>query len=363
MYGLFERELSLFSTFVHFTGCSMWALMLRNSNILGQNNNFMGSSATPNAKEQPYLPYFGLTMGTAPGHTSAIYYILLIVCRTGAQELSNLAMTQINYPAKVLFKSMNPVITMILGLIAFRKSYSKEEYLVVLLLVAGLGIFLQGDLKESPDATFLGTVFIVLSLCCSAVVPMIAEHCMDRYSATANDMLYHTYLGSMFISMVLSIVFGEFTQGMSFLSERGGVYAWSCIFALSTTGFLGSNCSTLLTAKFGALVNSLTNTGRRGVTLTLSFILFPERNVLTSQHVFGLIVFFLGLIVKAFARSSTIDAGSPSSDELIELVDVENSRFTCEENDDIALGSSFSSPKNGNVMPPTGVSSTLLVDA
>lgn len=327
VYGLFERKLSLFSTFVHFTGCSVWALMMRNSGLLGQNNNFKGSSA-PASKEQAPLPYFGLTMGTAPPHTAATYYAMLVLCRTVTQELTNLSMTQINYPAKVLFKSINPVITMLLGLVVFRKTYSKEEFLVVLLLVTGLGIFLQGDMEESPQATMLGTAYVLIALCGSAAIPMIAEYCMDRYNATTSDMLYHTYIGSTLISLVLSVGSGEFTQGIGFLSQKGGTYAWFCIFALSTTGFLGSNCSTLLTARFGALVNSLTNTGRRGVTLALSFLLFPERNSLSIRHGLGLLVFFSGLIVKAFTKSSAKSddhqVAEGSSESVASVLDIES---------------------------------------
>ena len=115
-------------------------------------------------------------------------------------------MAHINYPAKVLFKSANPgkhpapssrsliphvthlsrphglpvpapsppltplpspsipslhtllpVITMLIGLVWFRKSYPVRDYIVVALLVLGLYVFMNGDAKASPKGSYLPT--------------------------------------------------------------------------------------------------------------------------------------------------------------------------------------------------------------
>lgn len=116
-------------------------------------------------------------------------------------------MAHINYPAKVLFKSANPgkhpaprprsriphrthtswlhglpapalsppltplpspsippslhtllpVITMLIGLVWFRKSYPVRDYIVVALLVLGLYVFMNGDAKASPKGSYLLT--------------------------------------------------------------------------------------------------------------------------------------------------------------------------------------------------------------
>jgi UAA transporter family len=61
-----------------------------------------------------------------------------------------MCMAHINYPAKVLFKSANPIITMLIGLVWFRKTYATRDYVVVALLVLGLYVFMNGDAKASP---------------------------------------------------------------------------------------------------------------------------------------------------------------------------------------------------------------------
>jgi hypothetical protein len=58
-------------------------------------------------------------IGTATIRQSIYYSILLILLKTISQVLTNIAMRQINYPAKVLFKSANPIITMFIGIYLF----------------------------------------------------------------------------------------------------------------------------------------------------------------------------------------------------------------------------------------------------
>ena len=55
-------------------------------------------------------------MGNTNKKTSYFYYLVLIVLKTVSQGLTNYSMTQINYPAKVLFKSATPIINMLIGM-------------------------------------------------------------------------------------------------------------------------------------------------------------------------------------------------------------------------------------------------------
>jgi UAA transporter family len=103
-------------------------------------------------------------MGTAPPKLAVTYYVWLVVLKTAAQGLTNLSMTQINYPAKVLFKSANPVITMFIGLVWFRRGYPIRDYVVVALLVTGLYVFLNGDATVSPQGTGTGVMLVSIAM-------------------------------------------------------------------------------------------------------------------------------------------------------------------------------------------------------
>ncbi|KAJ1418325.1 UAA transporter family-domain-containing protein [Ochromonadaceae sp. CCMP2298] len=308
IYGWFQRKLSMFSTFLHFLGCFLFSLLQRKISARPSEapNSRTNSALLPIDSAGHTNPYFGVvTLGTAPPRTAILYYILLIMVRTSSQGFSNLSMTQINYPAKVLFKSATPVVTMIIGLAWFKKSYPARDYAVVFLLILGLYIFITGDVDatNTPTGTHLGVFYVTLSLFGSAAIPMIQEHCMVVYNASIEDLLYHCFLGSALLSFACSVATGEMTQGLLFLIRAGSIHAWVLMIALSMFGFAGTNFSAGLTLQYGSLVNGITNTFRKGVTLGLSFLLFPERNILTHQKLLGTAIFFGGLLVRIFHKS------------------------------------------------------------
>jgi hypothetical protein len=68
----------------------------------------------------------------------------------------------------------------------------------------------------------------------------------------------------------------------------------------SSMGFFGSSCSAAITKQFGALTMSITSTARKAMTLFLSFILF--KNVCTTEHVSGIVLFICALTAKSLRR-------------------------------------------------------------
>lgn len=330
IYGWFDRKLSVFSTFLHFLGCSVFAQVQRNLSFK-QAGNSSSSSSSSSSTAAAVSPKGGLSggigvgvggvmsgaavegshachfcsMGTAPTKVAIFYYALLVLVRTGGQGMSNLSMTQINYPAKVLFKSANPVVTMIIGVTLLKRTYPFRDYIVVVMLVIGLYIFIAGDASESPSSTRLGVIYVVISMFGSAGVPMIQEHCMTVYNASVEDLLYHCYVGSTFLSLIVSIILGEFGTGVMFLVRSGSVHTWLLMAGFCTFGYAGNNFSAALTLQYGALVNGISNTFRKALTIALSFVLFPERNVFSSQKLIGTLIFFAGLLIRIFGKAET----------------------------------------------------------
>jgi hypothetical protein len=68
----------------------------------------------------------------------------------------------------------------------------------------------------------------------------------------------------------------------------------------SSMGFFGSSCSAAITKQFGALTMSITSTARKAMTLFLSFLLF--KNVCTTEHVSGIVLFICALTAKSLRR-------------------------------------------------------------
>jgi hypothetical protein len=62
------------------------------------------------------------------------------------------------------------------------------------------------------------------------------------------------------------------------------------------------SCLAALTKRFGALKSAVTSTVRKGVTLILSYILFPEGKTFTIMHGIGTIIFLGGLFLESTTK-------------------------------------------------------------
>jgi hypothetical protein len=85
-----------------------------------------------------------------------------------AMVSSNMALQHVNYPTQVIGKSCKPIPVMILGVLIGRKSYSLLKYMLVLLIVIGVGIFMykdNGTGGKAADASFIGTGELLLVSC------------------------------------------------------------------------------------------------------------------------------------------------------------------------------------------------------
>jgi hypothetical protein len=224
-----------------------------------------------------------MSMGKASSTTAFLYYFFLTLLKTLTMTFTNLSMTRINYPAKTMCKSALPIVTMIIGICWFRKSYPMRDYVVSFLLVMGLYLFIAVDANTSPQGTGIGLFFVTLSLIGSALIPMVQEHILDTFDATTEEVLYFSFLGSAVMSFILTFTSGEAFGGIAFLLSKGTPYMWVCFTAFNTCSFLGAACSIALTSRFGSVINALVNTSRKATSITLSFVLFPERNSLHYQ--------------------------------------------------------------------------------
>lgn len=97
--------------------------------------------------------------------TKPSYYASSALTYLVAMVSSNMALQHVNYPTQVIGKSCKPIPVMILGVLIGRKSYSLLKYLFVLMIVAGVGLFMYKDNQsggKSLDAPMIGTGELLL---------------------------------------------------------------------------------------------------------------------------------------------------------------------------------------------------------
>lgn len=267
------------------------------------------------------------------GGVPLLTYVVLSVLRAVDLGMTNLAMQFLNYPAKTLIKSSRVVFTMVLGVLIGKKQYRPRDYVAVVLLVVGLGIFLHADMRSSAIFHPLGVMMLVVSLTCDGVLQNKSEIVMREYSVGQDEFQLQLYFIAFLAMTAVTYAKGELVLGIRyFLFQPGTVKEigsgaldqdrtiWTIprkvgvLLLFSVTGLFGSSAAGAITKRFGALSMSITSTARKAVTLFLSFAIF--HNTCTWEHVAGMVIFMGALLMKSLCAATSFgnDTGLKKSD-------------------------------------------------
>ncbi|CAN6296796.1 unnamed protein product [Urochloa humidicola] len=198
-------------------------------------------------------------------------YVRLSAVLMGSNGLTKGSLAFLNYPAQIMFKSTKVLPVMIMGAFipGLRRKYPFQDMMGVamvsgaLVMDAFLGNLQEAIFKMNPDTTQMEMLF------CSTVVglPFLA------------------------VPMVLT---GELMTAWTSCSQHLYVYAVLVFEAMAT--FVGQVSVLSLIALFGAATTAMVTTARKAVTLLLSYLIFTKP--LTEQHVTGLLLITMGIVLK-----------------------------------------------------------------
>jgi hypothetical protein len=301
-----NRQLGLFLATSQFLGYSIWSKIF---------HSFVQS------KEQKRQQQYDDLTSPNNNNTSKVsfrLYLLLSILRAIDAGMTNMAMAYVNYPAKTLMKSSRVVFTMLFGTLIRRKKYKFIDYVVVTLMVTGLGLFMHADAKSSAVFQPIGIVMLTISLLCDGAINNMSEAIMIQYNIGQDEFIYNLYSIATCGLIAAATVRGDLNDGFLYITTPGTwdeiqsnseVRSWNVLskfivlFLFSSAGFFGSSCSALITKEFGALTMSITSTARKAMTLFLSFALF--NNVCTLEHVSGIFLFIIALVAKSLRVSKS----------------------------------------------------------
>ena len=77
--------------------------------------------------------------------TKSSYYAICSLTYLVAMVTSNKALAWVNYPTQVIGKSCKPIPVMVLGVLVGRKKYPLLKYLFILMIVAGVAMFMYKE--------------------------------------------------------------------------------------------------------------------------------------------------------------------------------------------------------------------------
>ncbi|XP_028932001.1 solute carrier family 35 member B1 isoform X2 [Ornithorhynchus anatinus] len=220
---------------------------------------------------------------------------------------SNSALQFVNYPTQVLGKSCKPIPVMLLGVTLLKKSYPKAKYVCVLLIVAGVALFLYrprtggGGGGGGEHVVGYGELLLLLSLTLDGLTGVSQDHMRAHYQTGSNQMMLNINLWSTLVLGGAILFTGELWGFLRFAERHPGILSSILLFGL--TSALGQSFIFMTVVYFGPLTCSIVTTTRKFFTILASVVLFA--NPISSLQWVGTVLVFLGLGLDArYGKSS-----------------------------------------------------------
>ncbi|KAL7554558.1 hypothetical protein ACHAWF_018016 [Thalassiosira exigua] len=289
--------------------------------------------------ERSALPYIG--NGEGRRHRMAPWqaYPPLTICLLMSSSLASWSLNYINFPTKVVFRSCKLLPTMILAYVMGNaKTFTYVEVGSAVAVCAGLITFAAGDWHLSkPQFHPFGLTLVSFSVFADAVLPNAQERLFRTYDASKSEVMFFTNIYTLVVQTVSTFLSGDLMGMFHFVigkSARREVNYFSEIMGNSTNfdqNFLSEteketptpsgeirhtfllymmayilishiavSAHTAIVKKFGGVAAVFVGTARKGMTLILSFVLFPKE--FNWRYPFGAILVLGGLAVASLEK-------------------------------------------------------------
>lgn len=200
-------------------------------------------------------------------------YSLLTLCLLGSSALSNEALNYINFPTKVVFRSCKLIPTMVIATIMNKRTFSSTEYVCGVAICTGLIMFAAADWKLTPSFNPIGILYVSLSVVADAVLPNAQEK-LFRLGSSRLEVTLYTNFFALIAMTVITLMSGDFLGIIRYAMADKTLMYFMIIFTLISYAAISTYMQ--LVKRFGGVSAVLLTTARKGMTLVLSFLLFPK---------------------------------------------------------------------------------------
>lgn len=230
-----------------------------------------------------------------PGKT----YLMIAFLTVGTMGLSNTSLGYLNYPTQVIFKCCKLIPVMLGGVLIQGKRYNVADVSAALCMSLGLIWFTLADSTIAPNFNLTGVFLISLALCVDAVIGNVQEKAMKQHNASNSEMVLYSYsLGFLYILLGLACTRG-LGPAVAFCS-KSPLQTYGYAFLFSLTGYCGVSFVLALIKVFGALVAVTVTTGRKAMTIVLSFLFFSKP--FTFPYVWSGLLVVLGIFLNVYSK-------------------------------------------------------------
>ncbi|XP_075978568.1 adenosine 3'-phospho 5'-phosphosulfate transporter 2 [Anticarsia gemmatalis] len=226
-------------------------------------------------------------------------YAILAALTLGTMSFSNLALSYLNYPTQLIFKSCKLIPVMIGSIIILGKKYGFLDYVAAVVMCVGLTMFTLADSSTSPNFDVIGVLVISLALLCDAIIGNVQEKAMKQFQASNNEVVFYSYAIACVYLVVITAVTGVLTSGFVYCSQDA-LTKYTNIFLLSLSGYMGLQAVLTLVRICGATVAVTVTTFRKALSIVISFLLFSKPFVF--QYVWSGMLVVLAIYLNHYSK-------------------------------------------------------------
>eukprot|EP01066_Platyproteum_vivax_P012512 Platyproteum_vivax@DN5683_c0_g1_i1.p1 len=246
---------------------------------------------------------------TAPlGH-----YIVVSVLMYCGMYWTNLGLTYLTYPTRIVFKGAKPIPTMLLEFFYVRHVFSYSDIFGVVLLTLGITGFSYGDAVGAPQFHYLGVVLMMLGVCCDSLTSTYEKkNIFQKGGNHAEAMLYSSLFATAwsFLPMCYNPEWFDVLR----YGVTNPMFRWILLSGLG--GYFSIIFIMQIIAHFTATASECVKGSRKVISICLSYLLMGDNTKpFNIYHIIGLSLLLasIGLSVYTASTSKTKEKSTPPS--------------------------------------------------
>ena len=186
---------------------------------------------------------------------------------------------------------------MVVASIVHRKVFRSVEYVLAVCISLGLVLFAAADWELTPSFHPIGLAFVSLSVCADAILPNAQER-LFRMGSSRLEVTFFTNVFTLIAMTVTTVLSGDFFGLIAFAKTSRVACMYIGIYTF--VAYIAISIHMTVVRRFGGVSAVLVATGRKGMTLVLSFILFPK--AFSWFYVAGAILVLGGLLLSSLDK-------------------------------------------------------------
>ncbi|KAL7574939.1 hypothetical protein ACA910_010763 [Epithemia clementina (nom. ined.)] len=219
------------------------------------------------------------------------------------------ALRYVSFPATTLFKAFKLAPVMLMGKILGNKSYPQHDYVVALLIGAGITMFMTStdDLRfgydiygDEVNAAWTGIMLLFLFLFFDSFTSQFQSRMFQHHrDLSMVELMFATSAFSTILSFVTLVHTKELYPALSFVMQHSEIHLHFLLFSVCST--IGQLFIFYTIKNFGAVVFTLIMTTRILLSIALSCVLYGHK--VTATGFFGLLLVMAAVLYRIWKKA------------------------------------------------------------